>query len=298
MRKYVIVSDSCCDLDKAMREKYEVDYIPMRILYEDKDIPASLDWEEISFKDFYRMMREGVKFKTSQVNAKEYTEAFEKYLADGYDILSISCSSALSGSYKESLIAAEKLKGKHPDAKIVCVDSRNSSLGLGMICMIASQLRAEGRSIEETASYLESNKQKVNQFCTVESLTYLKRAGRVSVASAVFGGLLQVKPILISDVSGQNVAIEKVKGRKASMIRIADLFKETYEHNPLAKICIVHADCEEDAGALKQLVLERLPDRDVEVVEGHIGPIIGASAGPGTIAVYTYGKAVTYGGEE
>ena len=102
--------------------------------------------------------------------------------------------------------------------------------------MTASELRAEGKSIDETAQYIEAHKQEVNQFATVESLNYLKRAGRVSTTSAVFGGLLQVKPIIISDADGQNVAVEKVKGRKNSLVRLADLFKETYRSNPHQRI--------------------------------------------------------------
>lgn len=210
----------------------------------------------------------------------------------------IACSSALSNSYKSSLMAHDMLAQERPDGKIVCIDSRNACLGLGMICMTASELRAEGKSIDETAQYIEAHKQEVNQFATVESLNYLKRAGRVSTTSAVFGGLLQVKPIIISDADGQNVAVEKVKGRKNSLVRLADLFKETYRSNPHQRICIGHADAPEAAEELKALVKERMPEEGVEVITAGIGPIIGATTGPGTLAVYCYGKEVTYRASE
>lgn len=298
MRDYVILSDSCCDLDADLRKKYGIEYIPMRIIFGDTDIPASLDWEKISPKEFYDMMRGGVRVRTAQINADEFKEAFLKYLDEGKDVMYIACSSALSNSYKSSLMAHDILAQERPDGKIVCIDSRNACLGLGMICMTASELRAEGKSIDETAQYIEAHKQEVNQFATVESLNYLKRAGRVSTTSAVFGGLLQVKPIIISDADGQNVAVEKVKGRKNSLVRLADLFKETYRSNPHQRICIGHADAPEAAEELKTLVKERMPEEGVEVITAGIGPIIGATTGPGTLAVYCYGKEVTYRASE
>lgn len=298
MRDYVILSDSCCDLDADLRKKYGIEYIPMRIIFGDTDIPASLDWEKISPKEFYDMMRGGVRVRTAQINTDEFKEAFSKYLDEGKDVMYIACSSALSNSYKSSLMAHDILAQERPDGKIVCIDSRNACLGLGMICMTASELRAEGKSIDETAQYIEAHKQEVNQFATVESLNYLKRAGRVSTTSAVFGGLLQVKPIIISDADGQNVAVEKVKGRKNSLVRLADLFKETYRSNPHQRICIGHADAPEAAEELKALVKERMPEEGVEVITAGIGPIIGATTGPGTLAVYCYGKEVTYRASE
>lgn len=290
MKNFVIVTDSCSDLDKETREKYDIDYLPMRILYEDKDIPASLDWEQISFKDFYKLMRDGVRVRTSQVNAGEYVAAFEKYISDGYGILSISCSSALSSSYKGSLVARDELKEKHPEAEIICIDSRNSCWGLGSLCITAAKLRGEGKSLTEVADYIEKNKQRMNQFCTVESLAYLKRAGRVSATSAVFGGLLQVKPIIISDVNGQNSAIEKVKGRKNSFERLVQMFLSAYEKDPYQRIVVAHADCLDDAEELKSALVEKLSGEEIEIKK--IGPIIGASAGPGTVAIYGFGKEV------
>ena len=294
MRDFVIVSDSCCDLEKSVREKYGVDYIPMRMIYGDTDIPASLDWEQVSSKQFYDMMRDGVRIHTALITTEEFKEAFEKYIAQGKDIIYIACSSALSNSFKSSLPARDALLKQYPESKIYCIDSRNACLGLGIIVLTAADLRAEGKTIEEVAAYIEEHKQEVNQFATVESLNYLKRAGRVSTTSAVFGGLLQVKPIIISDTDGQNVAVEKVKGRKNSLVRLADLFKETYRENPHQRIFVVHADCPDGAEELKKLVEERLPDKSVPIYTAGIGPIIGATVGPGTLAVYFYGKEVTF----
>lgn len=294
MKKFIIITDSCSDLTKEEREKYDVEYIPMRIHFDEKEYPADLDWGDIAFEDYYQLMRDGVRIKTSQINANEYEEIFEKYINNGYDILSLSCSSALSNSVKSSMIAKENLDKKYPDAKIICVDTLNAARCLGTLCITASQLRAEGKTIEETADYILANKKKINQLCTVESLTYLKRAGRVSVASAVFGSLLQVKPIIISDINGQNSAVEKVKGRKNSMNRLVQMLIETYDaENKYQYISISHADCMEDAIALKEAIEFNLnPSVPVNIVP--MGPIIGCTTGPGTLAVFAYGKEVTY----
>lgn len=294
MRKFAIITDSCGDLNAENRKKYDVDYVPMRLLYEESkgktaDIPADLDWKYVSVKDYYELMRRGTRIRTAQVNNSDYRDKFESYLKNDTDVLYIACSSALSASYEGSKTVAAELTAKYEGSKIICVDSLNSCLGLAILCMTASALRAEGRSVEETADYIEKNKLKMNQFATVEDLTYLKRAGRVSAASSFFGGLLQVKPIIISDAIGMNAAVEKVKGRKKSIDRIVELLEQTLDEDcPYQKIGIGHADVLEDGEAIRARLAERFPN--VEIVFDYIGPIIGATTGPGTLGLYCFGK--------
>ncbi len=293
MRNYVIVTDSCSDLDKGLREKYSIDYIPMHMMLDGNEYAADLDWGDFSFKEFYDILREGKRFTTAQINVAEYTAAFEKYINDGFDILSISCSSALSASVKESYAVRDALMAKYPEAKIVCIDSLNACFGLGMLCIRASEMRAEGKTIDEVAAWIEENKLRMNQECTVDSLVYFKRAGRVSAATAFFGGLLNIKPIIISSKEGHNLAVEKVKGRAAAISRLADRIAERYVSEPYGQLFVSHADSEADMKKLKDEILARIPDKDIPVYEGYIGPIIGATAGPGTIAAFFWGKEVT-----
>ena len=185
MKNFIIVTDSCSDLTRELREKYNIDYIPMHTIINGNDTPASLDWEYVPYKEFYDTLRKGTRIFTAQINQQDYETVFEKYINDGYDILSISCSSALSGSVKSSFAARDILLKIYPESKIYCVDSLNSCFGLGMLCIIASKMRAENKSIDDIYTWLEQNKLKANQFCTVESLSYLRRAGRVSAGSAV-----------------------------------------------------------------------------------------------------------------
>ena len=160
------------------------------------------------------------------------------------------------------------------------------------MCITASKFRAQGKSIDEIANWIEENKLKVHQEATVEKLTWLKQAGRVSAASAFFGGLLNVKPIIVSDENGANVAIEKVKGRKVSMARIAQRFAERVENVDYQKLFIVHGDCEEDAKVLVDEVKKVLPEglKELEIEVRKLGPIIGATCGPGTLGLYYFGN--------
>ncbi|MBQ8426817.1 MAG: DegV family protein [Clostridia bacterium] len=294
MKKYVIITDSCSDLDKTLREQFDIDYIPMHVNFEGKEYDADLDYREVSLEEYYNLMKRGVRIKTAQINANEYIPFFEKYIKDGFDVLYIACSSALSHSVDESYKARDELKEKYPDAKVICVDSLTACFALGMLCIRASELRAEGKSIEETAEWIIKNRKTVNQECTVETLKYLKQAGRVSAASAFFGGLLSVKPIIISDVTGINAAVEKVKGRMNSINRLVERFKEEYVSVPYQRVRVVHGDGEADGKILLEKIKEVIPDKDVEVTFGNIGPIVGATTGPGTLAVYFYGKEVTF----
>lgn len=294
MKKFVIITDSCSDLRKELRLQYDVDYIPMHMSYNGHDMIASLDFEEISVKDFYDMMRKGTRFITAQVTAKEFKEKFENYIKQGLDVLYISCSSALSASVNASYVARDELLAIYPESKIICVDSLNSCSGLGLMCKIASRLREEGKTIEEVATWLEENKLKVNQEATVEKLTYLKQAGRISFASAFFGGLLNVKPIIVSDVKGHNAAIQKVKGKKVAFEKLIERAVSEYKPEICKDVIFAHADCEEDALELKRLFMEKTNVKEEDTSIEYIGPIVGASVGPGTVAIYCVGTEVTF----
>jgi DegV family protein with EDD domain len=155
-------------------------------------------------------------------------------------------------------------------------------------------MRANGATIEEAHKWIEENKLNIHQDCCVADLKYLKQAGRVSAGSAFFGGLFQVKPIIISDAKGQNFAIEKVKGRKQSIDRIVERMKADYRPDEaFPDVIVSHADCIEDAEYLKSQVIEKVGVKEEDITMNFIGPIIGATTGPGTMSLYFYGTEVT-----
>ena len=295
MKPFAIIGDSTCDLNKAMREQLDVDYVQMNFVLEGKEHPASLDWDGMSSKEFYDLMRAGKRITTTQVPAESYVKKFTEYLDKDMDVLYISCSSALSGSINTARIVARELMEKKPEGKIVCVDALNSSFGQGIEIMWASKMRNEGSSIEEIAEFLEKNRNCVNQSAFVEKLEYLRRAGRVTASSAFFGNLIGIKPILISDAKGQNFAVKKVKGLQNAMEETVALVKERIIEPETQIVYISHADSPENAEKIGQMLKDQVGCKDVFI--GCIGPIVGASVGPGTIAIYYVGQEETTIGE-
>ena len=290
MSKVKIFTDSCSDLTKEIREKYDIEYVKMNTIIKGVEHPASLDWESFSPKEFYDIMRDGERITTTQVPAQEFEEKFTACLEEGYDIVYVGCSSRLSGSVDMGKVCAKKLAEKYPERKIHCINSLNASVGIGLVAIRAAEFRNQGMDADEICEKTKEIRNNVNQFCTVHSLDALKRAGRVKATSAFFGNLLGVKPIIISDKDGNNVAVKKVKGRFNSMQEIVNLMAENIVDAENQCIYVCHADSPEDAAELETMVKEKCPNSETYVC--HIGPIIGASIGPDALAIFSFGKNV------
>lgn len=295
MREFVIFGDSTCDLDKDLRAKFGVEYVAMNYSIDDIEYVASLDFESHSAKEHYDLMRSGKRVFTTQVPRNVYYDAFKAALDEGKDLLYVSCSSALSASINTAMLVAKELNENAGEQRIFCVDSLISSLGQGYLLMCASKKRQEGLSAEQTAAYLEQIRLKVNQCGTVESMEYLRRAGRVKASKAFLGNLFGVKPIIISDIKGQNYAYKKAKGITNARAAIADHIVDAAD-GAYDTLLISHADCEKDALLLRDEILKRAEFK--QIIIGYIGPIVGASVGPGTVIAFTFGKEVTVEGNE
>ena len=292
---FKIITDSCADLDTSIRNKYGIDYAKMSITVEDKTLNASLDWDEYSPKQLYDYMRNGIRVYTAQVSRQEFERVFDDACVNGEDVIYIGCSSALSASVNLAKVIAEEFKSKYPERTVYVIDSLNSCLGEGLMAVMASEMKNDGKSAKEIVDYIEENKLRVHQFCTVDSLKYLKNAGRVKASSAFFGDLMGVKPIIISDAKGNNFAVKKVRGRKNSIREIINAISVYGEDIENQVLYVSHADDIETATQMKNTILSEIKCKDVYV--NYIGPIVGASAGPGTVAVYFVGKKVEITGE-
>ena len=295
MGDFVIFGDSTCDLSKELRQQYNIEYVAMNFTVDDVEYTASLDWDCQKAKEHYDIMRGGKRVFTTQVPKNVYYNSFKSCVEEGKGVLYISCSSALSASVNMAVKVAEELKEEFPQAEIYCVDSLISSLGQGYLLIEASKQRAMGKTVCETAAYIEDIRLKVNQCGTVESMEYLSRAGRVKASKAFFGNLFGVKPIIISDRKGQNYAYKKVKGYPNARVAIAEHIVEAAD-GVYDTLLLSHADCLEDINLLKDEILKRAEFK--EVILGYIGPIVGASVGPGTVIAFTFGKEVTIEGNE
>ena len=293
MRKVKIITDSCADLTAEQLERYNIDYAKMTTVYEGKESPAKLTWTAEEVHEFYNIMRDGKRITTAQVSVEEFTRVFEIYLALNMDILYIGCSSKQSGSVNTGFVVAKKLMEQHEGSKIVCIDSLNASIGIGMLAIEAAKMANVGASIDEIVKHILSVRKNVNQYVTVHSLDALKRAGRVKGSAAFFGNLMGVKPILISDANGDQAAYKKVKGRQNSFEEIVAMLKASIVEPENQVIYFTHADCSQnEVDSLVKLIKREIPCKGVEV--GFIGPIIGASIGPDAVGIWGFGQEVTF----
>ncbi|MCQ2536965.1 MAG: DegV family protein [Lachnospiraceae bacterium] len=294
MRPVKILTDSCSDLNKELRDKYDIDYVFMNTEFEGKETPASLDWAYISAHDFYETMRNGGRFLTTQVPISEFKRAYSEYLEKGFDVVYIGCSSKQSGSVNTGFVVAREFMNEHPEMQIFVIDSLNACMGEGLLAMKAAEYRNQGLDAKTINEKITAELKTVNEFCTIHTLEYMKRAGRIKASKAFFGNLLGVKPIIVADAEGNQTALKKAKGRQNSMQEIVNLMKEAVGEDKDQTIYVLHADCLEEAKELEKMVQEEIGPRDTYVT--HIGPIIGASIGPDALALFAFGKTVTFVG--
>lgn len=295
MKKFVIVTDSCSDLSKEYRDKHHIDYAKMMICWKDEkgeihENIADLDWGVISSKDFYDMIRAGTHIYTAQTPIQNYLDTFEPHLAKGEDVLYLACSSGLSASINIARMLAEgELKEKYPNNRLVPVDTLRAGMSLGMMVMDANEMKLAGKSLDEIVEYVMKERESYKEIGIPESLTYLKRAGRVSGPKALMGNLIGLKPILMWDNKGCNEAKEKAVGRKKAYLRMAEIIKDTIIEPENQTMYIMSADCRpEDVEAFKTAILNQVKVK--EIIVQPLGPIIGATSGPGTIIANYRGK--------
>ena len=288
-REYVIITDPCCDLPEDYLTQNGLVLLPMPYTIESKTYTGEGN-DRLTPKDFYAKMRAGNMPITAQVTPEKAMVVFEGYLKQGIDVLCIAFSSALSGTYNSERLAAQELSEKYPDSKVYVVDSLCASLGEGLLIDYAVRMKLEGNDIDTVRDWLEENKGYICHNFTVDDLFHLHRGGRVSKAAAIFGSMLNVKPVLHVDDEGRLIPIAKVRGRKQSLNALVDNMEKQLGKfrgkNP--RVFISHGDCEADA----QYVADRVKERcGVEsFLIKYIGPIIGAHSGPGTVALFFLGE--------
>lgn len=284
---FAIITDSAANLTNELIDQHEIGIVSLEFLVEAKPYRSYIKGEKNDLKQFYDMMRNREHITTSAVNMHTWMDGIEPHLQAGQDVLVIAFSSGLSVTAQQAKMACEALQEKYPERKIRCVDSLCAAFGQGMFVMYAVQKRDEGFTLEETADWLEENKLHMVHWFTVETLTYLKRGGRVSGATAVIGNLMSIKPVMHVDDEGKLIAVHKVRGRKASLDALVERMEKTAIEPEKQTIYISHGDCIEDAEYVAQQCREKMHVRDVVI--NVLDPVIGAHAGPGTMALFFVG---------
>jgi len=288
MGDFVIVTDSACDLPAKLSTELELLVAPLSVLIDGITYTNYLDGREINPADFYSKLREEKMATTSAVNLDTFTTLMNNLLETGKDILYIGFSSALSGTFNSGAMAANDLAEKYPERKIYAVDSLSASLGEGMLVYLAAGEKKKGKTIEEVRDYVEKTKLHLCHWFTVDDLHFLKRGGRVSAATAILGSALNIKPILHVDNEGKLINVDKTRGRKSSINKMVEKMEATVINSADQTIFISHGDCEEDAKYLADLIKQNIGVKDVVI--NHVGPVIGAHSGPGTLALFFVGK--------
>ena len=287
MNQFALFTDSSCDLPLHLAEEMQLTVLPLTLHMDGSDYKNYLDERDITYPDFYAALPKAQSVKTSATNTQAFIEAMEPVLDAGQDILYIGFSSALSGTCNAGFQAAAELREKYPDRKIYCVDSLCASMGEGLLVTLADQKRRTGASIEEVRDYVEDTKLHVCHWFTVDDLNHLKRGGRVSATAAFLGTMLDIKPIMHVDNAGRLIPVDKQRGRKASVRRLADEMQRLAINPAEQKVYISHGGCEEDAKTLANIIRERMGTTDITI--GYVGPVIGAHSGPGTLALFFLG---------
>jgi EDD domain protein, DegV family len=284
MREYVIATDSTCDLSAKMAKELQVKVVPLSFIMGGETYVNSLDYKSMDIKVFYDKLRKGEMSTTTQVNSEEFAEFFEPLLKEGKDVLYVAFSSGLSGTCQGAMIAQKELSEKYPDRKLLVVDSKAASMGEGLLVYLAAQRKKDGEDIETVYQWLEDTKLKMAHWFTVDDLNHLKRGGRVSTATALVGTMLGIKPMLHVDDEGHLIPKLKVRGRKQSLDMLVRKVEETIVSPKDQIIFISHGDCADDANYVAKEVKKSLGVK--AVVINHVGPVIGAHSGPGTVAIF------------
>lgn len=290
MSNFIILTDSCVDLPNELAKEYDIEVLPLKVTIKGKEYQNLLDESEISSKTFYDMLREKELAITAQANPADFVKVMRPLLEGGSDILSISFSSALSGTYNSSLIAAKEMQEEFPDRKILTIDSLCASMGQGLLISYAVKQQKAGKTIDEVAKYVEELKLNISHLFTVSDLGHLRRGGRLSASSLILGNLLNIKPLLHVSPEGQLKVYGKARGRFKSLNLIVKRMADTFDKDKNEMIYISHGDCIEDALYVKQHIIEKLGVSEDIITINTIGPVIGAHSGVNTLAIFYIGN--------
>ena len=278
---FAIFTDSSADLGEDLVREMDIQVLPLSFTIQDKTYHNYPDNRELDPHVFYQMLREGQTATTAAVNVEQYLQALEPQLQAGRDVLVLAFSSGLSATYNSSAIAAEELREKYPERKIYTVDTLCASLGQGLLVWLAAKERAKGKTIDEVRDWAVGHKLSICHQFTVDDLHFLKRGGRISSTTAFVGSMLQIKPVLHVDNDGKLMTVAK------ALKALVDRMEQTAIDLRDQTVFISHGDCLEDAQLVAQLVKDRFGVKDVYM--NYVGPVVGAHAGPGVLALFYVG---------
>ena len=284
MKEYQIFTDATSDLNEDLET---VKIIPMNVEIGDKEYVYGPQGN-ISCSEFYGLQKQGKYASTSQINVLEYEKYFEEALKEGKDVLYISFSSGMSGTYQTACLCKNELEESYPDNRIICIDSLCAAVGEGLLIKEVDKKKREGMSMDELVDWVENNKMNLCHWFTVDNFDHLKHGGRVSAVAATLGNTLNIKPLLRVDEEGKLRVVKKIRGRHKAMAAQVECIVKTWSPEISKSVVIGHGDDLKAAEELKEYVENKLPDAEIYISD--IGPIIGAHTGPGVMVLAFWGN--------
>ncbi len=290
MADYVLSCCSTADLSKEHFERIDVPYVCFHYVLDGVDYFDDLG-QSLPFEDFYRRMKEGADTKTSQVSIQEYLDFFTPFLEAGKDIVHVTLSSGISATINSARNAANIAMERFPERKIYVVDSLGASSGYGLLMDTAATLRDSGLTAPQLAAWIEANRLRLHHWFFSTDLSFFVKGGRISKTAAVFGGLLEICPLMNMDNLGRLIPRYKVRTKKRVIRQIVDKMAEFAEGRLgySGKCFISMSACPDDARAVADLVEARFPKLNGKVVINSVGTTIGSHTGPGTVALFFWG---------
>lgn len=287
---FIIAVDSAANIPNEILEKYNMPVISYHCTIDGEDFlcyDPDRDYTA-SCKEYYDKVRKGADVRTSLINSTDYINFLRPMLEKGNDVALIVMSSGISGSAQSAKLAIDELQEDFPDRKMYAIDTLAASLGEGLMAIKLAELREEGKNIDEAVKIIYDNIKYMNQYFIVGDLKYLKKGGRISGAEAAIGNLLNIKPILRGNTEGKIVVQEKVRTRNRSIETLIGYVKNNITNAENQVIALAHCDVPEEASYVSQELKTRCGVKDV--IEIYYDLCTGAHVGPGTIAIFFYGK--------
>ena len=290
MADYVLSGCSAADLSREHFERIGVKYICFHYMMDGVLYPDDLG-ETMPAEEFYARMSNGAVTKTSQVNIAEYADYFSELCEQGKDIVHVTLSSGISGTYNSARNAALIVKERYPEREIYVVDSLGASSGYGLLLDTAAAMRDKGLSAKELADWITENRLKLHHWFFSTDLSNYVRGGRISKTAAFFGGMFDICPLLNMDNLGRLIPRKKIRTKKNVIREIVQCMVENAQNGTDydGKCFISMSACREDAEEVARLVEEKFPKLNGKVLINNIGGLIGAHTGPGTVALFFWG---------
>ena len=290
MADYVLSGCSAADLSREHFERIGVRYICFHYMLDGVLYPDDLG-QTLPADEFYARMAKGALTKTSQINLSEYVDYFSAFCEQGLDIVHVTLSSGISGTYNSACSAAAIVRETYPDREIFIVDSLGATSGYGLLLDTAAAMRDRGLSARELADWITENRLKLHHWFFSTDLTSYVRGGRISKAAAFFGGVLEICPLLNMDYLGRLIPRKKIRTKKNVIREIVRAMVENADNGTDydGKCFISMSACREDAEAVAALVEAKFPKLNGKVLINNIGGLIGAHTGPGTVALFFWG---------